>query len=56
MYKTEEEKIKGRNEITYTAAYTILKKMLSEGVINEKVFCRMNEKIAERQECSAFSH
>lgn len=43
-------------EAIYISAYTIIKKMLSDGVISEKVFSRLNEKIAERQSCTAFSH
>lgn len=43
-------------ETVYISAYTIIKKMLSDGVISEKVFSRLNEKIAERQSCPAFSH
>ena len=42
-------------EAVYISAY-IIKKMLSDGVISEKVFSRLNEKIAERQSCPAFSH
>ncbi len=38
------------------SAYTIIKKMLSDGVINERVFMRLNEKIASRQNCPSFSH
>ena len=33
-----------------------IKKMLSDGVINERVFMRLNEKIASRQNCPSFSH
>lgn len=47
---------KQNKEATYINAYTIIKKMLSDGVISEKVFSRLNEKIAERQNCQAFSH
>lgn len=43
-------------EAIYISAYTIIKKMLSDGVINEKVFMRLNEKIANRQNCPSFSH
>ena len=43
-------------EAIYISAYTIIKKMLSDGVINEKVFMRLNEKIAKRQNCHSFSH
>ena len=43
-------------EAIYISAYTIIKKMLSDGVINERVFMRLNEKIASRQNCPSFSH
>lgn len=43
-------------EAVYVSAYTIIKKMLSDGVISEKTFSRLNERIADRQGCTAFSH
>lgn len=43
-------------EAVYVSAYTIIKKMLSDGVINAKTFSRLNERIADRQGCTAFSH
>lgn len=43
-------------EAVYVIAYTIIKKMLSDGVINAKTFSRLNERIADRQGCTAFSH
>ena len=43
-------------EAIYISAYTIIKKMLSDGVINERVFMRLNEKIASRHNCPSFSH
>ena len=36
-------------EAVYISAYTIIKKMLSDGVISEKIFSRLNEKIPECQ-------
>jgi len=56
MFKTEEDRIKEKNEITYIAAYTILKKMLEDEVISSDVFDRLNLKMAERQNCVAFSN
>ena len=49
------DNIPSKEEI-YISAYTIIKKMLSDGVVSEKVFSRLNERIAERQSCPAFSH
>jgi len=55
MFKSEEERIKDKNEITYIAAYTVLKNMLESEVISSDVFERINLKMAERQNCIAFS-
>ena len=43
-------------EAIYISAYTIIKKMLSDGVINERGFIRLNDKIAIRKHCPSFSH
>lgn len=43
-------------EAVYISAYTIIKKMLSDGVINENIFIRLNELMAKRQNCQAFTH
>lgn len=39
------------NEITYLAAYTVIKKMLEEQVISRATFERLNQKMAEKQNC-----
>lgn len=54
MYETKLDT--PNKEAVYVSAYTIIKKMLSDGVISEKTFCRLNERIADRQGCTAFSH
>lgn len=40
-----------KNEIIYLAAYTVIKKMLDENVISRAVFERLNQKMAEKQNC-----
>ena len=55
MYKSEEEKTRENNEVRYIAAYTILKKMLESKLISNDVFERINLKMAEKQNCIAFS-
>lgn len=54
MYKTKLDN--PNKEAVYVSAYTIIKKMLSDGLISVKTFTRLNEKIADRQGCTAFSH
>lgn len=43
----------GKNEIIYLAAYTVIKKMLEEKVISKAAFERLNQKMAEKQNCKA---
>lgn len=40
-----------KNEIIYLAAYTVIKKMLEENVIGRAAFDRLNQKMAEKQNC-----
>lgn len=40
-----------KNEIIYLAAYTVIKKMLDENMISRAAFERLNQKMAEKQNC-----
>lgn len=40
-----------KNERIYLAAYTVIRKMLDEKVIDRAAFERLNLKMAEKQNC-----
>lgn len=56
MFDKSKTNDSAQNEKVYIAAYTIIKRMLNEGVIGQDVFARLNEKIASVQGCVSFSH